>query len=56
MQAELKEVKRRIDNLVAAIEQGILTPATKARMEELEQREYEPGVRVELEVNPASMM
>lgn len=31
-------MKRRIDNLVAAIEQGILTPATKARMEELEQQ------------------
>ena len=38
LQTELKEVKRRIDNLVAAIEQGILTPATKARMEELEQQ------------------
>lgn len=38
LQAELKEVKRRIDNLVAAIEQGILTPATKVRMEELEQQ------------------
>ena len=41
LQAELKEVKRRIDNLVAAIEQGILTPATKARMEELEQQREE---------------
>lgn len=38
LQAELKEVKRRIDNLVAAIEQGILTPSTKTRMEELEQQ------------------
>ena len=38
LQAELKEVKRRIDNLVAAIEQGILTPTTKQRMEELEQQ------------------
>ena len=38
LQAELKEVKRRIDNLVTAIEQGILTPSTKARMEELEQQ------------------
>lgn len=38
LQTELKEVKRRIDNLVAAIEQGILTPATKARMEGLEQQ------------------
>ena len=38
LQAELKEVKHRIDNLVAAIEQGILTPSTKARMEELEQQ------------------
>lgn len=31
-------MKRRIDNLVAAIEQGILTPSTRTRMEELEQR------------------
>ena len=38
LQAELKEVKRRIHNLVTAIEQGILTPSTKARMEELEQQ------------------
>ena len=38
LQVELKEVKRRIDNLVAAIEQGILSPSTKARMEELEQQ------------------
>ena len=38
LQAELKEVKRRIGNLVTAIEQGILTPSTKARMEELEQQ------------------
>ena len=38
LQAELNEVKRRIDNLVAAIEQGILTPSTKSRMEELEQQ------------------
>ena len=34
----MKEVKRRIDNPVTAIEQGILTPSTKARMEELEQQ------------------
>lgn len=38
LQAELKEVKRRNDNLVAVIEQGILTPSTKTRMEELEQQ------------------
>ena len=38
LQAELKEVKRRIDKLVAAIEQCILTPSTKSRMEELEQQ------------------
>lgn len=41
LQAELKEVKRRIDKLVAAIEQGILTPSTKSRMEELEQQREE---------------
>ena len=38
LQTELKEVKRHIDNPVTAIEQGILTPSTKARMEELEQQ------------------
>lgn len=32
LQAELKEVERRIDNLVAVIEQGILTPSTKTRI------------------------
>ena len=38
LQAELKDVQKRLGNLVAAIEQGILTPTTKQRMEELEQQ------------------
>lgn len=38
LQAELKDVQKRLGNLVAAIEQGILTSSTKQRMEELEQQ------------------
>ena len=38
LQAELKDVQKQLGNLVAAIEQGILTPTTKQRMEELEQQ------------------
>ncbi len=37
LQDELKEVQKKIKNLVTAIEQGIITSATKSRLEELEQ-------------------
>ena len=38
LQAELKDVQKQLGNLVAAIEQGILTPTTKQRLDELEAR------------------
>ncbi len=38
LQKQLQEVKKKIGNLIAAIEQGILTPSTKQRMDELEQQ------------------
>ena len=37
-EAELLEVKRGISNILKAIEQGIITPSTKQRLEELEGR------------------
>ena len=51
----LKEVKRRIDNLVAAIKQGILMPSMKARIEELEQQReaLETSILPELIENPS---
>lgn len=36
LQAQLKEIKKKLKNLVAAIEQGMITPTTKERLEELE--------------------
>lgn len=38
LEADLAETKRGIANLLNAIEQGIITPSTKQRMEELESR------------------
>lgn len=37
LQERLKETNKRIKNLMAAIEQGIITPTTKERLEELEE-------------------
>lgn len=36
LQNELKDIKKKIKNLMNAIEQGIITPTTKERMDELE--------------------
>lgn len=36
LQNELKDIKKKIKNLMTAIEQGIITPSTKERMDELE--------------------
>lgn len=36
LQSELKEVQKKIKNIMTAIEQGIITPTTKERMDELE--------------------
>ena len=41
LQGQLSEVKKGLGNVMAAIEQGILTPTTKQRMEELEERRAE---------------
>lgn len=46
LQAELKDVQKRLGNLVAAIEQGILTSSTKQRMEELEQQREELEISI----------
>lgn len=40
-EAELAEVKRGIGNILKAIEQGIITPSTKGRLEELEARQLD---------------
>jgi DNA invertase Pin-like site-specific DNA recombinase len=37
LQGALKETNKKIKNLMSAIEQGIITPTTKTRLEELEQ-------------------
>ena len=37
LQERLKETNKRIKNLMSAIEQGIITPTTKERLEELEE-------------------
>lgn len=37
LNADLKEIQKKIKNLVTAIEQGIITPTTKERLDELEQ-------------------
>ncbi|VYT65115.1 Uncharacterised protein [uncultured Clostridium sp.] len=38
LQATLKDVNKRIENIVSAIEQGIITPATRQRLDELEEQ------------------
>lgn len=39
MRAQLKEVNKKINNLIAAIEQGIVTPTTQKRLNELEEQQ-----------------
>lgn len=48
LQAQLSEVKKGLGNIMKAIEQGILTPTTKQRMEELEQQRVELEDAVEI--------
>ena len=43
---QLKDVERNIENLLNAIQQGILTKSTKARMEELEAAKEELEIRI----------
>lgn len=46
-ETELAEVKRAIANLISAIEQGIITPSTKQRLDELEARRVDLEVAIE---------
>ena len=46
-EAELAEVKRGIQNMLNAIEQGIITPSTKQRLEELESRRLDLELAIE---------
>ena len=46
-ETELAEVKRAIANLIAAIEQGIISPSTKQRLDELEARRVDLEVAIE---------
>ena len=46
---QLGETNTKIDNLLKAIEQGILTPTTKTRLEELEATREELKVRIDCE-------
>lgn len=46
LQTDLKDVERRIANMVEAIEQGIITPATKQRLDELEEQRKELEISI----------
>ena len=46
LDAELKDVQKKIKNLVSAIEQGIITSATKDRLDELEQEKSDIEGRI----------
>lgn len=46
LNAELKDVQKKIKNLVSAIEQGIITSATKDRLDELEQEKSDVEGRI----------
>lgn len=46
LRRQYAETQRGIDNLLNAIQQGILTPSTKQRMEELEQSKNELSVEI----------
>lgn len=43
---QLDEVQRSIDNIMKAIEQGIITPTTKERLDELEERKSQINVSI----------
>ncbi len=47
LEQQLSETERLLKNVMAAIEQGIITPTTKQRMDELEQQKAELGDAIE---------
>ena len=46
LERELADVEKSLGNVMAAIEQGILTPTTKKRMEELEEQHKDLEVKI----------
>ena len=50
LRAQLKQVEKRIDNLINAIEQGIFTASTQQRLEELEQQKEELEINIQQEL------
>ena len=46
LRAQYEATQKSIDNLIRAIEQGILTPSTKQRMEELEQEKKDLSAQI----------
>lgn len=46
LQRELAEVEKGLDNIMSAIEQGIITPTTKKRMAELEEKKKDIEVKI----------
>lgn len=55
LEGNLAETRRLINNVISAIEQGIITPTTKARLEELEERRslLEAQIEEQKAVKPA---
>ena len=49
LQAEQADTKKTIDNIMKAIEQGIITPTTKRRMEQLENKLAEINDKILIE-------
>lgn len=49
LQSELKNVQKSKNNIIAAIEQGIITPTTKDRLQELEHLESDLQVKIATE-------
>ena len=51
-ETELADVQKAIGNMIKAIEQGIITPSTKQRLDELEERRSELEIAIEEEKVP----
>lgn len=49
LQAEQADTQKTIDNIMKAIEQGIITPTTKRRMEQLENKLAEINDKILIE-------
>ena len=49
LEAQLKEVRDSIDNIMKAIEKGVVTRSTKSRLEELEAEEEKITLNIKLE-------